>query len=250
MGITAVILAKNEEVNIKECIKSVKFCDEILVIDDDSTDKTIEIAKSAGAKVIRHPLMGDYATQKNFALSKALNKWVLFVDADERVSDTLRDEIMNVVEIPSNPYIGYRIKRHKYLWGKPVKYGDSRDDLLRLGKRNAGKWMRRVHEYWEMPGRVGKLSGKILHYPHRTLKEYIDHVDFFSGLHAKNHYKEGTKSNIFKILFLPPAKFIQNYIIRLSVLDGTRGFLVSMMMSLHSFLAWSKLWLLQKHIEQ
>src|SRR3990172_1421015 len=243
MNITAVILSKNEERNIKDCIKSLKFCNEILVIDDDSTDNTKVFAKSSGAKVIARPLAGDYATQKNFALSKANYKWVVFIDADERISDDLKEEIKKVVDIPNNPYMGYLIKRNKYLWGKTVNFGDSRDDLLRLGKKNAGKWVRRVHEHWVMPGKVKKLSGKINHYPHKSLKEYVEHVDFFSGLHAKAHYDAGTKSNLFKILFYPPVKFIQNYFLRLSILDGSRGFLISMMMSLHSFLAWSKLWL-------
>lgn len=250
MELTAVILTKNEGKNIRKCIQSLNFCTEILVIDDNSSDNTVKIAKSLGVKVIQHALNRDFSTQKNYALSQASYKWVLFVDADERISANLRSEIERVITIPNNPVTGYFVRRKKILWGREVKFGDSRDYLLRLGKKSAGKWERKVHEYWQMSGKVEKLDGKIEHYPHKTLSEYISHVDFFSGLNAEVHYENKIKSNIFKIIIFPVAKFIQNYIFRLSIIDGINGFIISMMMSFHSFLSWSKLWFLQKHIEQ
>ena len=244
MDISAVILTKNEEKNIEECIKALTFCEEIIVIDDYSSDKTVEIARGLGAKVFQRNLDGNFAAQRNFGLEKATNKWVLFADADERVSQELKEEMEKEVAAPNNPLLGYFVKRDDYIFGKKLKFGETASvKLLRLARKSAGQWARRVHEVWDVPGRTKTLKNPLEHYPHPSLREFIDDINFQSGLHAEANHQEGKHSSLVKILFWPKLHFLKNYFLRLGFLDGTEGFVLALMMSFHSFLAWSKLWL-------
>lgn len=247
MNISAVVLTKNEEKNIKKCIESVSFCDEVIVIDDNSEDGIIEIVKALGAKVYKRSLKGDFARQRNFGLEKANGKWVLFVDADERVSDNLRNEIIQIIDNPLINYLGFYLRRTDFMWGKELRYGETANvKLLRLARRKAGKWKRRVHEVWEIVGRTYELKSPLLHYPHPTLKEFIASVNAMSNLHAKANKEVNKKSSLAKIIIWPTGHFVYNWILRLGFLDGIQGLVVALIMSFHSYLAWSKLWILQK----
>lgn len=238
--LTAIVLTKNEEENIVDCIKSLKFCSEIIVIDDSSTDKTASLAKKYGATVYKRALNNDFASQRNFALKKAKNEWVLFIDADERVSKILANEIENAIE--DKKYDGYYLKRADYLWGKKIKHGETGTiKLLRLGRKNAGKWKRKVHEKWEIVGKTSQLKNPIIHHPHKDLSEFIKHIDYFFSIHAESNLKEGKKPTVIKIILMPIAHFARNYILRLGFLDGIEGFIIAFLMSFHSFLAWSKM---------
>jgi len=244
--ISAVVLAKNEEKNLPGCLELLKFCDEIIVIDDNSTDKTPEIAKKFGAKVITHSLDNNFAQQHNFALRHAQGEWVFFVDADERVSLGLQKEILDLLHYSSvMEWNGFYLKRQDFFGGRVLKHGETANvRLLRLGRKGKGEWQREVHETWAIKGEIGELKNPLLHYSHQTLTEFIEHVNFHSTLHAQALKKEGIKPSLFRIIFYPKAKFIQNYIFRLGFLDGTRGIIVALMMSFHSFLANSKLYFL------
>ena len=243
--ISAVILAKNEEKNLPGCLESIRqLADEIIVINDDSTDKTIEIAKEFEAKVFTHSLSNDFAQQHNFGLGKAKGDWVLFIDADERVSPKLEKEI--ILAVKKQNKAGFYLKRQEFFNGKPLKHGETAHYLLRLGRKGKGKWQREVHETWEIKGEIGKLENPLLHYSHPTLSEFIEHVNRFSTLHAQVLLKEGVKPSLFRIIFYPKAKFMQNYLFRLGFLDGTLGIIVALMMSFHSFLARAKLYFLWK----
>ncbi|HVZ67719.1 MAG TPA: glycosyltransferase family 2 protein [Patescibacteria group bacterium] len=243
--ISVVILTKNEEKNIYDCLESVKDFDEIVVIDDNSTDRTVEVVKSFKGKatsVYRREMNGDFSTQRNFGLDKSKNDWVLFIDADERVSKTLFNEIQNISQ---SEYKGFRIRRADYMWGKELKHGETGNiKLVRLGVKKSGKWTGKVHEVWNIDGKIGMLDGKIDHYPHQTIKEFIKEIDFYSTLRAEelNHKRE--KVGFFQIIFYTKIKFIQNYFIKLGVLDGIGGFISALMMSFHSFLVRSKLYFL------
>jgi glycosyltransferase involved in cell wall biosynthesis len=246
--LSAVVLAKNEEDNIKDCIQTLGFCDEVVVIDDFSTDKTVEVAKVLGAKVFQRRLDGDFARQRNFGLSKAGGKWVLFIDADERIPEALAREILNKINDPLLPSDAYFIKRRDVLWGKALYHGEVGNvKLLRLAKKDAGVWARKVHEYWQVKAETSILKNTLTHYPHQSLKQLISEINFYSDLHAKANFDERKKSNLVKILLYPPLKFIKNYVFLLGFLDGTRGAILSFLMSFHSFLAWGDLWILQKN---
>ncbi len=243
--ISAVILAKDEEKNLQECLESVKWVDEVTVINDNSTDKTVEIAKKFGAKVFTHSLNNDFAAQRNFGLEKASGEWVLFVDADERVSPELKKEILK--SIKKTDVNGFYLKRQDFFGGRALKYGETANvRLLRLGRKGKGKFEREVHEVWDIKGNISELKNPLLHFPHQTLSDFIDHVNFHSSLHAEALKKEGVRPSLFRIIFNPLGKFIQNYIFRCGFLDGTSGIIVALMMSFHSFLARAKLYQLSK----
>ncbi|MGE5041742.1 MAG: glycosyltransferase family 2 protein [Candidatus Levyibacteriota bacterium] len=244
--ISAVILVKNEEENIVDCLESVSFCDEILVIDDNSTDNTASLAKLHKAKVVKNSLGDNFSKQRNFALSIAKNDWVLFVDADERVSVTLAHEIKRSIE--QNHADGYQILRRDKLFGKILKHGELKNKyFLRLGKKGSGLWKGSVHEKWDIAGNVLKLDHSLLHEPHKTIAEFLKEVNYYTTLRAKELHTQGIKSSFWNILFYTKGKFFITYFLKLGFLDGIPGLLLSLMMSFHSFLVRSKLYLLQTH---
>jgi len=246
--ISVVILTKNEEKNIADCLQSLSWCDETIVIDDNSTDKTVEIAKKAGAKVYSHPLQNDFSQQRNYGLEKTRNEWVLFVDADERVSSALWYEMMQYTNDPINNYVGFYIKRTDYMWGKELKYGEIGNiKLLRLAKRDAGKWEGKVHEVWKVHGKTLVLNKILRHYPHQSISEFLHEINFYTTLRAAELHRKGVKSYWWTILLYTKGKFILNYIIRGGMFDGLPGLIVALIMSFHSFLVRSKLWLLNQN---
>ena len=245
--ISAIVLTKNEERNIERCIKSISFCSEIIVIDDYSNDKTLDIAKRNRAKVIKHHLNNNFSSQRNYGITKAKGEWVLFIDADEVVPTDLKKEILSATKSNDNT-LGFYIKRKDFVFGKEMKYGElsssggfGNSKILRLARKKAGRWDREVHEYWKIDGKTNELKNSILHYSHSDVKSFVSEINFFSTLHALSLRKEGKKSSYLKIIIWPIGKFIYNYFFRLGFLDGREGLFVAIMMSFHSFLAWSKL---------
>lgn len=242
MKVSAVVIAKNEEKDILACLESLRFCNEIVVIDDYSTDDTRRIARNAGARVFKRRLNGDFAAQRNYGLEKTSNKYVLFVDSDEVVSKSLAGEIERL----DGESDGYMIKREDVFLGKKLMYGETGNRrLLRLARKGAGKWRRKVHEAWEVGGKVGEVEGEIIHTPCENLADFLDKINKWSSLHARANRLEGKKASLVKIVLWPSGKFVTNYFIKLGFMDGLHGFVHASMMSLHSFLAWSKLWKLQ-----
>lgn len=245
--VTAVILTKNEEENIVDCLLSLSFCDEIIVVDDESTDRTVSLAKNNGATVHNHPLEKDFAGQRNFGLKNAKHEWVLFVDADERISKELASEI-ECKTSQDNLVDGFLLKRTDVMWGKILQHGEtSLVKLLRLGRRGKGRWHHRVHETWEIDGNISTLKFPILHMPHPNISEFLAEVNFYSTLRAQELYVQRARTSLFWIVAYPTAKFIQNYFLRRGFLDGNRGFIMALMMSLHSFLVRGKLYFHDKH---
>lgn len=237
MKISAVVLTKNEETNIKRCLASLLFCDELLVIDDYSSDQTGMIAQDMGAKVIKRHLDSDWAKQRNFAIENAKYDWILFVDADEVISEKLQKEIIST--LASTTSMGFAFNRQDYFLGKLLRHGETANvRLVRLGKKGAGQWTRKVHEYWDIKN-VEKLKNPIMHYPHKSLRAFVTSVNTMTQIHAAQNLSEGKKATIFKVIFWPLFKFVQNYIFRFGFLDGVHGFVFAVMMSFHSFLAWS-----------
>jgi glycosyltransferase involved in cell wall biosynthesis len=241
--ISAVILTKNEEKNIKDCLESVNFCNEILVIDDCSTDKTKEIAKKAGAKVIEKNLDGDFSSQRNFGLQKAENEWILFLDADERISSELKAEILSALK--NNSEIkGYFFKRNDFFINKWLKYGETANvSILRLGQKNFGTWKRKVDEVWDIEGETDCFDNPLLHYSHLNLDSFLKSINERSSLNAKEFFEQGIKNNHLD-WFKPLGKFIYNYFLNFGFLDGVNGFVFAVLMSFHSFLVRGKLYLL------
>ncbi len=246
--ISAVVLAKNEEDNIKDCLQSVSWCDEVIVIDDNSTDKTAEIAKKLGAKVYTHSLENNFSAQRNFGLEKAKGDWILFIDADERVSSALWYEIMAVTNDPRNEFTGFYIVRKDTMWGKLLNYGETGNiKLLRLAKKDSGKWSGKVHEILKISGKTITLRNHLMHYPHQTIKEFLQEINYYTTLRAEELLGKKTKVYWWSIILYPKAKFFVNYFIKRGFLDGLHGFIFAFFMSFHSFLVRGKLWLLYKN---
>lgn len=246
MTISAIILAKNASVSLERCINSLLWCNEIIVIDDESIDKTATIAKKLGAKVISHPLEKDFSKQRNFALQQARFEWVFFVDADEVVSDHLKKEVQ--VGIKGKSHVkGFAICRQDSLWGKKLAYGEwGKQWLVRLGRKDAGNWQGKVHETWHIHGKIEKLQAVLEHYPHQTISDFLREINFYTTLRAQELYDQHVSVTWVDIILYPKAKFILNYILRAGFLDGIRGLIIALLMSFHSFLVRGKLWQLHQ----
>jgi glycosyltransferase involved in cell wall biosynthesis len=189
-----------------------------------STQNNLEII------TLNKPGITDFAEARNELLEKSSARWIFFIDSDEEVAPELFNEIGNVIN-KKRGLDGYYVRRKIYFLGKYV----GEDKVLRLGKRDTGRWERAVHETWKIKGNIGQLKNPLIHNTAKSLHEYIDKINFYSTLHAEENLKEGKKSNIFKIIFYPVGKFIQNIFLG-------RGFVFSMLQSFHSFLSWVKAW--------
>ena len=248
--LSVVILTKNEENNILDCLESIKSLDEIIIIDDYSEDRTLEIVKKFDneIKIFKRAVEKDFSAQRNFGLNKASFEWVLFIDADERVSEALASEISNFhFQIPNNVK-GFYIKRRDVMWGRELKYGETRNvKLLRLARRDAGRWVGKVHEVWNIDGKIGELDNGLIHYPHQTIREFLSEISLYSSIRAKELHEKRIKVSALDVIFYPKAKFFLNYFLKLGFLDGLPGLIVTFMMSFHSFLVRSKLWLNNKN---
>jgi len=243
--VSVIILTKNEEKNIGACLDSVSWCDEKIVIDDHSNDKTVEIAREKGARVYPRLLENDFADQRNFGIEKAKGDWVLFVDADERVSSALWYEIMQHTSDSFDDFAGYYIKREDTMWGMVLKHGETGNiRLLRLAKKDSGKWKGKVHEEWDIRGKTALLKNHLDHYPHQTVTEFLQEINFYTDLRAEELFRKKVKSNWFTILVYTKAKFVSNYVLKGGFLDGLPGLVFALIMSFHSFLVRSKLWLM------
>lgn len=241
--LSVVILTHNDDEHIERCLESVKWCDEIIVIDDNSTDKTARIAGRTGATVLFHKLNNDFSEQRNFGLAKAQGDWVLFIDSDEVVSTGLSREIKEAMRRTDNPYSGYWLSRRDWWGGRWLIHGEtSKVQLLRLAKTNMGKWVRTIHEQWQVNGQIGILTEPILHYPHPNVAQFLKEINHYSSINAELLHSRGIKEPSWYILGKPIAKFFVNYVWRLGFLDGTAGAIYAIMMSFHSFLTRAKLY--------
>lgn len=253
--ISAVILTKNEEENIVDCIQSLDWCDEIIIIDDYSQDSTIYRVRNflsgnknkLNLKIFQHKLNDDFAAQRNFGMDKASGDWILYIDADERISDRLRDEIIKVTQnhAVAGNCVGFYIQRKDYFLGSWLEHGETADiKLLRLARRGSGEWWGRAHEKWIVKGITGTLDNCLGHYSHSRVGGFLAKVNTYSSLVAGSWVKEKKKMYTWEIFIYPLGKFIYNYFWKLGFLDGVPGFIMAMMMSFHSFLARGKYWLL------
>lgn len=224
MKISAIILTKRNEKNIDRCLKSVDFCDEKLVFEGQ---------------------IEDFSKERNLGLEKARYEWVLFIDTDEEVTPKLSAEIQSVISNPQSVSAFY-IKRRDFFWGRELKYGETMKirnrGLIRLVKKNSGKWFGKVHEEFRANGPLGRLNNYLNHYPHQTLKEFIEKINYYSTLRAEELYQAGKKFYLHEVLLLPFFKFLLNYFVYFGLLDGVPGFVYAFLMSFHSFLVRAKLY--------
>ena len=249
--ISAIVLTRNEEENITHCLQSLSFCDEILVVDDHSTDNTFELAEKTGAKVLKRKLQSDFAAQRNYAAKQAKGDWLIYLDADEILSPQLKKEIQEVMSLSKNGQpVAYYLKRRDFFWNHEMLYGETmkvrRDGLIRFMRKDAGEWRGNVHEEFHTTHKTGQLHGFIDHYPHQTITSFLQEINSYSSLRADELASQGHKASFLETFGNPFFKFWYTYIILLGFADGPAGFVYSFFMSFHSFLVRAKLY--QKQI--
>lgn len=245
--ISAIVLTKNEEKNIIDCLETLKFANEIIIVDDNSTDRTVDLIDvfkkdNQNIKVFKRDLDGDFSLQRKFGVDKTTNNWVIFVDADERISPELATEIKESID---EEFGGFLIPRRDFMWGKELLHGETgRTKLLRLFDKTKGNLKGKVHETWETRNKVGQLINPIKHFPHPTISQFLKEINFYTDLRAAELKEKGEKVNFWHIIIYPKGKFIINYFLKFGFLDGTAGLVHAILMSFHSFLVRGKLWLL------
>lgn len=242
---SAVIIAKDEAATIGDCIASVAFADEILVVDSGSSDDTVEIAAGKGAKVIHQPWLG-YGPQKRFAVRHAAHDWVLCIDADERVTPELKTAIEAALRMPE--FHAYEFPRRNRFLGRWLRHGEGYPDLsLRLFDRHFGQWSDdAVHEKVLCEGPVGRLNGDLLHESAEVLSGYLEKQNRYTLIQAETLWHEGESAQPWKIVVSPAVRFVKFYIVRLGFLDGWAGLVHIAIGCFNSFMKNAKLLELQR----
>ncbi len=240
--ISVIIIAGNEEKNIGDCLESVKWADEIIVVDSESLDSTVEIARRYTDKVFVRKWEG-YASQKNYSMQKATNEWVLSLDADERVSPELRSEIES---LDFTKVDGFYIPRRNFFLGRVIRScGWSPDFQLRLFRRSKTTLTdRAVHEGFSVDGKREKLHGELIHYTHNTIAGTIGKINEYSTLEAKEK-ADRVHVNGVKIFFKPLWAFLQHFIVRRGFTDGVYGLMVSIIHAMTKTQVYMKIWEIQ-----
>lgn len=239
------IVTKNEEHNIESALQTIKFAEEIIIVDDYSTDCTVGLAAKYTNKIYLNAWQGC-GVQKKFALEKATQEWVLILDADERLSVDLQLEIQNIVKQNSFAYAGYYIPFQSFYLGKAIKFGDwFREQHVRLFRRFCGNIVPNfVHFGLLIDGKIGKLNNKIMHYSLPNQETVLSKINAYSSLGAKDKLAQGGTANIFTAIFHGLFAFVRGYIFKLGFLDGKYGFMVAVYNAECSYYKYLKLMLL------
>lgn len=236
------IITKNEEPNIERCINSVRWADEVIVVDADSTDRTVEIAQRLNATVIIKKWEG-FAKQKEFAMQSAQHDWVFSIDADEEVTSELKEEILATIARP-DALNGYEIPRKSFFLGKFIRYGGWYPDYQqRLFRRNKTTMNHRpVHEGFSAEGPIGRCSSDLNHYTYASLHQYLEKMNDYSSLDVVNRLSNGRTVRWYNFILNPLAVFFRMYVSLRGYRDGFHGLLVAYYSALHSLSIFAKSW--------
>jgi glycosyltransferase involved in cell wall biosynthesis len=223
VGLSALIITRNEQEHIRACLDSVKWADEIVVVDSFSTDGTVEICKSYTEKVYQRE-WENYSSQKNFGHSKCHYDWVLSIDADERATSALQNEITEAIQFTE--FVAYRIYIRDYMFGKWIQHG----------------WEAVIHEEVAVEGAVGILSRPLLHYSHTSIAKFVKKTNLYSDLEAKRWYQQGIRKNWAIIILSSIRVFLIEYIQYQGFRDRGHGLVLAILLGIYHFLARAKLW--------
>ncbi len=241
-GISAILITRNEEGNVADCLASLVFADEIVVVDSGSTDRTEEICR-------RDPRVRWYAEewkgfgpQKNSALDKAEGPWIFSIDADERVSDGLAREIAGL-DLPSLPIDGFRVSRRSYFGDTWVRHGGWYPDyVIRLWRKERGRFNdRKVHESVSVAGSVDTLRGDLIHYTYRDTADFLERMERYAALGAEELRKEGARGTLLDLWCRPPFTFLKMFLFQRGFLDGALGFRLAWLYSRYTYAKYAKL---------
>ena len=242
-ALSVIVITHNEEKNIGECLESVRWADEIIVVDSQSTDKTVEIAKKYTDNDHVTSWIG-YSESKNIALSRSSGQWILWIDADERVPKNLAEEIQSIVRKDSSGFAGYEIARRAYFIGKWIRHcGWYPGYVVRLFRKEGVRFNDAlVHEKLEINGTIGRLTNDLLHYTDENLFHYFSKFNSYTSLAARELAPKGRKISLYDLLVRPPYLFFKMYILKLGFLDGMHGFVLSILSANYVFIKYAKLW--------
>lgn len=253
MKITAIVITLNEEANLVRALESLAWADEIIVVDSESRDRTVEIARRFTSRVIVRRWPG-YSAQKNFAAEQASHDWIFSLDADEAVSAELRGEIEALRQAAEPAVAGFEMPRLTFYLGRWIRHsGWYPDHKLRLYDRRRARWVGDyVHEGVAVDGATARLAGDLLHFTVEDASAHHLRIDRYTGLAAEQARAKGKRASLASIIFSPPLTFVRSYVFKLGFLDGLQGYAIARFAAHYAFLKNLKLWELrnQKHAQQ
>lgn len=249
LKITALAITYNEEAHVKRYVENLSFADEIIFVDSYSSDNTVALAESLGVKVYQNEFQ-DFSSQRNFAITKASNDWVLFFDLDEVINFDLRKEIVQRINETTNNKVAFLIKRHYYFMGKIIKFGGWQSDkAIRVFNKNFCHYQGLVHESVVTTGSVGELKNALDHFSYKSFDNYNDKLNLYSKLQAEHLYEKGIKPSFYHFFIRPSYRFLWQYFFRLGILDGKEGFILAYIHSFSVFKRYLQLWMRYRKIE-
>ena len=242
--LSVTVITRNEAADIGDALASVRWADEIVVVDSESTDTTVAIARQVTDRVVVRAWPG-YVAQKNFAASLATHEWVLSLDADERVTPALAKEIQATLANPT--HAAYRMPRVTWHLGRWIRSTDwYPDQQLRLFDRRAARWTGKyVHEGLTVDGSIGQLHGELQHFAYRDISDHLETIDRYTTYAARQMRESGRRASVLQLAFYPPLTFLRNYVTRGGIRDAVPGFIISSLNAYYVFLKFAKLWQLQ-----
>jgi len=241
--LSVIVLTLNEERNIADCLESVRWADEVILIDSGSTDKTVAIARRYTANIQTIVWQG-YGAARNYGVAQARGDWILWLDADERVMPELAEEIREIVRKDDPEVAGYSVARRAFFLGRWIKHcGWYPSRVTRLFRRRKGKFSEtRVHERLVVDGPVVETRHDLIHYTDPDLNHYFAKFNKYTSLAAEDLRAQGRRFSVVDLLIRPPFIFVKMYILRAGFLDGIQGFILSVLSSAYVFTKYAKLW--------
>jgi glycosyltransferase involved in cell wall biosynthesis len=244
-GVTAVIAAHNESANIEACIASVDWASQVIVVENDSVDDTVDRARGAGATVIS-PRFTTIGAQRNHAIARVATPWVFVLDADERCTPELAAEITRVVATPGDQ-AAFRVPRRNFFLGKEIRHGGwGSDRPIRLFRKDLRYDASLVHEHVEVSGEIGALRNALLHYTYTSLDQYFEKFNRYSRWWAEQNHARGRRGSAAAVVFKPPARFISMYLLKGGFLDGAPGIVVACLAAASVMAKYARLWELSR----
>ena len=241
--ISAIILTKNDQTRIKECLESVSWADEIIVVDNESIDNTVNIARGMGASVVSEKVSIDFAKLRNIGKEKTTGDFILYVDSDERVTEELKREIQEVIKTynPARDPVAYFISRKNYYLGRLWPYRDRMERFF--WKRGLIEWEGKLHESPKVSGKVGQLKHPLLHFTHRTLEEMLEKTNQWSEIEADLRLRSGHPPIVFwRLIRVIASAFFDSFIKQGGWRAGVTGWIESIFQSYSAFITYAKLW--------
>ncbi len=249
--LSVITLTLNEADNIRDCLESVRWADEIIVVDSGSSDGTIDAVRGYTEKIFTIDWPG-YGAARNFAVSQATGDWILWLDADERVTPELAEEIRALIGKGNEPVAGFAVARRAYFLGRWIRHcGWYPSRVVRLFRRGRARFTEsRVHEKLQLDGAVGETRHDLLHFTDPNLHHYLTKFNRYTTLGAEDLHAAGRQFRLSDLLLRPCVHFLKMYVIRRGFLDGMEGFILSVLSSAYTFAKYAKLWEIEKNRDQ